>query len=349
MNWETPKVTRPALTRRSVLLAAAGLAVLPFRSGNAQTLEPLNPKLTGDLYPIHDPCILKAGDTFYVFCTTPRADAPAQIPWYRSKDLLHWERGGHVLAQMPGWAQQEVKGAQGCWAPDISFFNGQYSLYYACSTFGSNHSVIGLATNTTLNPDDPAYRWQDQGLVLESQTSDDFNALDPARVIDREAKHWLAFGSFWTGLKIIQLDPTTGKPLSDAQRYSIARRPKAPDAIEAVFIIQRAGNYYLFASFDFCCRGADSSYYTVVGRSKDILGPYVDKSGKPMMDGGGTLVLAADGGEPRWRGPGHIAILRDAGKDYIVYHAYDAHHDGRPTLRIAPLGWTEDNWPAAFM
>jgi arabinan endo-1,5-alpha-L-arabinosidase len=339
----------PTLTRRRMLLASVGLLALPFDSGIAQTLEPLNPKLTGDLYPIHDPCIIKAGDAFYVFCTTPRADAPAQIPWYRSSDLLHWERGGHVFTELPAWAAAAVHGAQGCWAPDISFFNLRYYLYYAVSTFGSNHSVIGLATNSTLDPADAAYHWEDMGLVLESESSDDFNALDPNRIVDREGKHWLAFGSFWTGLKIIQLDPATGKPLPGAQRVSIAQRPRAPDAIEAVFIIQRAGNYYLFASFDFCCRGADSSYYTVVGRSKDILGPYVDRSGKPMMEGGGTLVLAAAAGEPRWRGPGHVAILRDAGKDYIVYHAYDAHHDGRPTMRIAPLGWTEDNWPVAFM
>ena len=130
---------------------------------------------------------------------------------------------------------------------------------------------------------------------------------------------------------------------------SIAQRPNAPDAIEGVYIIERAGNYYMFASYDFCRRGADSSYYTVVGRSKDILGPYVDKDGKSMMEGGGTLVLAAGPGEPRWRGPGHIAVLRDLGKDYIVYHAYDAWHDGRPTLRIAPMGWTDDLWPAAFV
>ncbi len=331
------------------MLGCLGLAAFPFGSSRAQTLEPLNPRLTGDLYPVHDPCIIKAGDTFYVFCTTPRADAPAQLPWYRSRDLLHWERGGHALDELPDWAKREVPATQTCWAPDISFFNGTYSLYYACSTFGSNHSVIGLATNTTLDPADPAYRWQDRGLVLESQTSDDYNALDPNLVIDREGRHWLAVGSFWTGLKVIELDPQTGKPRVDAQRHELARRPSGPDAIEGAFIIQRAGNYYLFASFDFCCRGADSSYYTVVGRSPDILGPYVDRSGKPMMSGGGTLVLAAGAGEPRWRGPGHIAILRDSGKDYIVYHSYDAHHDGRPTLRIAPLGWTEDNWPAAFV
>lgn len=335
------------MSRRGLLLGAVGFATLPSAPGGAQTLEPLNPKLTGDLYPIHDPCIIKSGDTFYVFCTTPRTDAPAQIPSYRSRDLLHWQTGGHIFSEMPVWAQQAVPEAQTCWAPDVSYFNGEYSLYYACSSFGSNHSVIGLATSRTLDPADSGYRWEDRGLVLESHKGDDFNALDPNRVIDREGKHWLAFGSFWTGLKVMQLDPQTGKLLSDAQRHDLARRPDPPDAIEAAFIIQHAGNYYLFASFDFCCRGADSTYYTIVGRSRDILGPYVDRSGKPLLIGGGTPVLAA-GGERRWRGPGHIAILRDAAKDYIVYHAYDASHDGRPTLRIAPLGWTDDHWPAAF-
>jgi arabinan endo-1,5-alpha-L-arabinosidase len=337
--------------RRGILKGSlGGLALLALGSrAPAQTLEPLNPKLSGDLYPIHDPCVIKAADTFYVFCTTPRAESPAQIPWYRSKNLLHWEKGGHVFTALPSWAKQEVAHTELCWAPDISFFNGQYYLYYACSTFGSNHSVIGLATNTTLDPADADYRWQDRGMVLESQTQDDFNALDPNRVADRSGKHWLAYGSFWTGLKISQLDPQSGMLLPDAQRVSIARRPKPPDAIEGVFIIQRAGNYYLFASYDFCCRGADSTYYTVVGRSPDILGPYVDKAGKSLLEGGGTLVLAAGAGETRWRGPGHIAILRDAGKDYIFYHAYNADFNGRPTLRIAPLGWTEDNWPAAFM
>lgn len=337
-------------TRRRILMGSAGVvALLGLQPAFAQTLEPLNRKLTGDLYPIHDPCIIKSGEIFYLFCTTPRADTPGQIPWYRSTDLLRWERGGHVFAALPAWAKVEVPHTDSCWAPDISFFDGQYWLYYACSTFGSNHSVIGLATNSTLDPADPGYRWQDRGLVLRSQTSDDFNALDPNRVIEREGRHWLAFGSFWTGLKIIELDPNSGLPLPEAQRHDIARRPKPPDAIEGVFIIQRAGNFYLFASFDFCCRGADSSYYTVVGRSPNILGPYVDKSGKPLLEGGGTLVLAAGAGETRWRGPGHIAILRDAGKDYIVYHSYDADHNGRPTLRIAPMGWTEDNWPVAFM
>jgi arabinan endo-1,5-alpha-L-arabinosidase len=340
---------RLTLDRRKLLLGALSVAGPRVSAGLAQTPEPLNPKLTGDLYPVHDPCIIKEGDTYYLFCTTPGADAPAQIPWYRSKDLMRWERGGHVLPDTPSWARFEVPGTQGCWAPDISFSGGRYFLYYACSTFGCNHSVIGLATNPTLDPHDPGHHWQDRGLVLESQTRDDFNALDPNRIIDRDGKHWLAFGSFWTGLKIIPLDPLTGKPVPNAERHNLARRPDAPDAIEGAFIIQRGDRYYLFASFDFCCRGARSTYYTVVGRSSRILGPYADRAGKPMMQGGGTIVLAAGADGTRWRGPGHVALLEDAGKDYIVYHSYDASHNGRPTLRIAPLGWTDDGWPIAHV
>ena len=338
-------------TRRRILIGSAGgvAAMVGVRSAFAQALAPMNPKLSGDLYPIHDPCIIKEGDTFYVFCTTPRRDSPKQIPWYQSKDLLNWQRGAHVFDALPAWAKAAVPKTESCWAPDISFVDGRFLLYYACSTFGSNGSVIGLATNVTLTPADPRFNWEDKGVVLTSKTTDDFNALDPNHVVDRDGKHWLAFGSFWTGLKIIQLDPATGMPMSDAKNLSIARRPKTPDAIEGVFIIQRAGNYYLFASYDFCCRGADSTYYTIVGRSKDITGPYIDNSGKPLLEGGGTLVLAAPPGETCWFGPGHCAVLRDDGKDYIVYHAYDGGHEGRPTLRIAPMGWTADNWPVAFV
>ena len=350
MNPRNPIPQRTGFSRRGVLLGSLGaFAAAPLLSSRAQTLEPLNPKLTGDLFPVHDPCVIKAGTTYYVFCTTPHADTPAQIPCYRSSDMLQWERYGHIFDALPAWVTQEIPETESCWAPDISYYNSLYYLYYACSTFGSNHSVIGLATNPTLDPAAPNYKWEDQGLVLKSVSSDTFNALDPARVVDQDGKHWLAFGSFWTGIKIIQLDPKTAKPLPGAEIHSIAERPDPPDAIEGSYIIHRAGNYYLFASFDFCCRGADSNYYTVVGRSPNILGPYVDQSGKPMMEGGGTLVLTAGPGEPRWRGPGHIAVLRDDGKDYIFYHAYDARFDGRPTLRIAPMGWTADDWPACFV
>src|SRR3546814_20335175 len=119
-----------------------------------------------------------------------------------------------------------------------------------------------------------------------------------------------------------------------------------PDAIEAPFIIRRGDFHYLFASFDFCCRGADSTYYTVVGRAAKAEGPYVDREGRSMLKGGGTVILRADrGAGDRFVGPGHCAVLQDSDRDYIVHHAYDKQRDGVPTLRIHPLAWSADGWP----
>jgi arabinan endo-1,5-alpha-L-arabinosidase len=137
------------------------------------------------------------------------------------------------------------------------------------------------------------------------------------------------------------------------QRYTIAARPEpegGPDPIEAAFLIERGGWYYLFASYDFCCKGVQSNYYTAYGRSRLITGPYAGKDGRAMAQGYGTVILKADPlqEEGRWRGPGHCAILRDPGQDYIVYHAYDRQNNGVPNLRIAPLVWSADGWPTAI-
>jgi arabinan endo-1,5-alpha-L-arabinosidase len=183
-------------------------------------------------------------------------------------------------------------------------------------------------------------------MVLKSERSDDFNAIDPNHVIDRDGNHWLALGSFWSGLKLFPLDPKTGKPpAGDARRFSIASRPApatGPVAIEAPFIMERNGDYYLFASYDYCCRGVSSSYYMAVGRAKSVLGPYLGRDGRSMNDGYGTLLLR---GDRRFRGPGHCAVLRDGEDIYLVYHAYDAEAEARSTLRIARLDW-QDGWPS---
>jgi arabinan endo-1,5-alpha-L-arabinosidase len=241
-----------------------------------------------------------------------------------------------------------VPGTRGTWAPDISFFNGRFHLYYALSTFGSNRSAIALLTATTLDPDAAGHGWTDEGIVLESHEGDDFNAIDPNLLIDQDGKAWLAFGSFWSGLKMVEIDPATGKPPAPKPQIHALAQRHAPDAIEASFLISRGGYYYLFASYDFCCRGVDSTYYTVVGRSKSPAGPYVDRDGKAMMRGGGFLVLHADlDRSHRFKGPGGVSILREPGRDYIVYHAYDTAFGGAPTLRIQPLAWTADGWPVA--
>ncbi len=347
------------ISRRRALqgsLATIGLSALFPSVTTAWGAAPasMNDRLTGDLTPIHDPCIIKCGDTYYVYCTTMDQKQQEQIPVHTSKDLLAWKYIGNAFPALPDWALKKIPNTPGIWAPDLSFVNGKYYLYYAVSSFGSIQSVIGLATNKTLDPTSSDYHWEDHGPVYELLANDSYNCIDPTHVIDGKGQQWLAFGSFWTGLKIIKLDPKTGKPKpGDRHVIGIAARPTPEgglDTIEANYIFERNGWYYLFASYDYCCKGANSTYYTAYGHSKSITGPYVDKKGRSMMDGYGEVILKADQEEKgRWRGPGHCAILRDPGQDYIIYHAYDKENHGAPNLRIAPLVWSKDGWATAIM
>ena len=297
------------------------------------------PDLQGDVRQVHDPTIIKDGDTYYLFSTR------AGIAVRCSKDLVVWRLCGDVFAHLPAWAATDVPGLRGIWAPDISYFNGKYHLYYSASTFGKNRSSIGLAINQTLDPTSDKYRWEDQGNVISSSNTDDWNAIDPNIVIDEQGDPWMSFGSFWSGIKMRKIDAKTGKlSTTDTKLYSLASRPRSaelPGAIEAPAIVRRGGYYYLFVSFDFCCRGINSTYNIRVGRSRQVTGPYLDRENKDMMDSGGTLVLS---GGKRWRGPGHCAILRDQAGDKLVYHAYDADARGVATLRITAISW-EGDWP----
>jgi arabinan endo-1,5-alpha-L-arabinosidase len=320
------------------LLALWVLLIFPTK---ALEQQPQAHELQGDIRQVHDPAIIKDGDTYYLFSTR------AGIAIRCSKDLISWRLCGDVFAHLPQWAVKDVPGVRGLWAPDVSYFNGKYHLYYSVSTFGSNRSSIGLATNQTLDPTSDRYRWQDQGKIIASNASDDWNAIDPNIVVDEEGQPWLSFGSFWGGIKLRKLGPDTAKPsIKDLTLYSIASRPRTsglPGAIEAPTIIRKNGYYYLFVSFDFCCRGLNSTYNIRVGRSRSVTGPYLDRDSKLMMEGGGTIVVT---GGKRWRGPGHCAVLQDRDSEKLVYHAYDADARGAPTLRIDLLTWDAAGWPA---
>ncbi len=309
-----------------------------YRKGDALTSNNRSVNVIGDVRHVHDPCMMRDGNTFYLFSTGKG------IPIRSSRDMKHWVSSGVVFKTMPAWINTMFPGRSDIWAPDISYFNGAYHLYYAISTFGSNRSAIGLATNRTLNENNPEYRWVDQGVVLTSKNGDDWNAIDPNICLDENGNPWLSFGSFWSGLKIVRVDQLTGKPLGDGLDISsLARRPDQPDAIESPYIIHRGKYYYLFASFDYCCRGARSTYNVRVGRSKDIVGPYMDQEGISMLNGGGSKILS---GSNRWKGPGGESLFLDArGHWWMTYHAYDARNGGVPTLRINQIKWSHDGWP----
>jgi arabinan endo-1,5-alpha-L-arabinosidase len=330
-----------ALWRIKILAALlALLPACPQVSGQA-TASSASDDLQGDIRNVHDPSIIKEGDTFYIFSTR------AGISVRCSKDLVVWRLCGDVFAHLPHWSVKDVQGLRGLWAPDVSYFNGRYHLYYSASTFGSNRSSIGLATNQTLDPASDKYQWTDKGAVISSYASDDWNAIDPNIILDERGQPWLSFGSFWGGIKLRKIDPATGNLDSkDQTLYSLASRPRTsslPGAVEAPFIIRKNGYYYLFVSFDFCCRGKESTYNIRVGRSRLVTGPYKDRNGDDLRSGGGTLVVGSQG---RWRGPGHCSILQDEDGEKIVYHAYDAEKRGAATLRISPLVWDAEGWPA---
>jgi arabinan endo-1,5-alpha-L-arabinosidase len=288
--------------------------------------------------PVHDPAVIRQGVYYYLFSTG------RGIPIRRSTDLVNWQRTGRVFENdVPEWVKEAIPEARGLWAPDVSLSKGLYRIYYSVSTFGSQRSAIGLVVNKTLDAADPNYRWEDRGMVIDSAPGrTDFNAIDADAFTDEDGQAWLVFGSFWGGIKMVRLNPDSGMP-ADPNIMGIAARP-GETAIEGACLMRHDGYYYLFASFDLCCKGVDSTYKIMIGRSKGVTGPYVDKNGKDMREGGGSLVLA---GDDDWKGPGHSEILQDGGKDYLVHHAYDAHNNGRATLLIRPLTWDAGGWPIA--
>ena len=296
----------------------------------------------GVLKGMPDPAIIQANDgSFYIFATGKG------LPFYRSKDLLNWNKIGYVFNKpVPEWSSEAIPGTSGIWAPDIVKLNGLFYVYYSVSTFGAQKSVIGVARNKTLDPKSPDYKWEDQGLVIKSFATDkyDYNAIDPAAMQTSDGRAFIVWGSHWNGLKFAELNPDTGKLIDGAKIKTIAtRRPVGKQAIEGGYLVQYMDYYYLMVSFDNCCAGAESTYKVMVGRAKNVEGPYLDYNGIDMAQGGGTLVLANN---DNWRGPGHNSVLTTDEGHWIVHHTYNTNDIGAQRIgQIRPMYWTEDLWP----
>jgi arabinan endo-1,5-alpha-L-arabinosidase len=345
-------------------LCACGNSVVPASSGaNAPGSsegnlswatsgpDPLTTySLTGNTQPVHDPSIIRQGSTWYAF-TTDVIGLPAgnYLPIRCSQDKLNWTPCGSIFPDsMPAWVMAKVPGIIGLWAPDISWFNGLYHVYYAGSTLGSQISIIGLVTSPTLDSTDPAYHWTDQGEVITSKHGDDFNAIDPNIFIDTDGSVWLTYGSYWTGIKQHQIDPTTGKLLlSNPTRYNLATRPGVYiDPIEGASLIRHGSYYYLFVSVDYCCNQdvATDNYKEAVGRSTSPNGPFTDEAGTSMMNGGGTVLLQSD---TNWSGTGGATayIDPDTGESLLVFHALHLPENGAMYMWIKNLTWAT-GWPS---
>ncbi len=301
----------------------------------------------GDYF-LHDPgTMIKDGNNYFVY-----GDGQG-ISGITSTDLRNWTGVSAIFpAGPPAWTSNSVPGFTGYfWAPDNAYFNGRYNIYYACSIFGTINSAIGLVTTPSLTS--PV--WTDQGKVIQSNpdfatnaTTDltAYNCIDPSVMLDTNGTVWLAFGSYSDGILIMQLDPTTGKrisPTSPLYRVSNNGPVFFSNTEEGSCLYQRGGYYYLFVNFGGCCDGVSSTYNIRVGRSTVVTGPYYDKNGVNMVNGGGTMVLESTA---RYIGPGHAGIMNDNSTNWFTYHYYDGKNNGDATLGLNRMAWTSDGWPA---
>lgn len=320
----SPPLAGIRLQRTLAFAMAKGAAfslALGLSAGMAQSLNP-----TGSIN-VHDPVLIKEGNTYYLYHTGNRVAAKT------STNLVNWSNAGSALASVPSWHAATVPDNRSgdMWAPDISYRNGTYWLYYSVSSFGSQTSAIGVATRTSL----AGGSWQDQGMVITSSTfPTNENAIDPNIITDTQGNVWMNWGSWWNGIYMVQLNPQTGKPAAAAQPIHIAGRNGS--GIEGPFIIYARGYYHLFTSWDRCCAGASSTYNMRYGRSASVTGPYVDKAGRQLTSGGGTLL--SDGSQ--YPG-GHNSVLEENGNYYLVYHTYTPGN----TLQIRRLFFDSQAWP----
>ncbi len=303
--------------------AAVGLAALLLG------LQPaIADTLTGDTQAL-DPSLWTDGASQHFVFTTGKG-----LQRMRSADGLSWRRIAPIFseANKPAWWATAVPAHMGLdvWAPKLFKHAGRFWVMYSISTFGKNVSAIGLASAESPEASD----WRDDGLVVASGFEDKFNAIDPDVLVAKDGRLWFSYGSFWGGIRLSELDRKTLKPIGET-RFIAGRK----GGIEAPTLIQRGDWFYQFVSHDFCCRGVESTYNIRVGRAKNVWGPYLDKDGVAMMDGGGSLV---ESGGPRWKGPGHQDVFGNT----LVRHAYDAEDGGKPHLRIDALNWSADGWPS---
>ena len=338
-----------------------------MRGENFQTETPMT----------HDPVMAKEGDTYYLYATG------IGIQQMTSKDRRVWTVSRQpVMTVIPGWTTDSVPGFRNhVWAPDVIHWHGRWWMAYSCSTFGKNGSAIGLLSSRSLAANmwkdegcivtsrEKRDNWNaiDPNFVID----------------DASDTPWLVWGSFWDGIQIARLDSTmhlaksptsnlqsqtsnlrsaegrllpTGRKKSQiktiARRYDPNYKPTEPNptsryagtnAIEAPFIFKHGGYYYLFVSWDYCCRGAKSNYRVAVGRSKTVDGPYLDRSGKDMANGGGTIILEGD--KKQWEAAGHCAAYTFDGEDIFICHGYSATQNGVALLIQRPISWTDDGWP----
>ena len=309
-------------------LLAAGVLLLLVSPGSA---------LDGDIG-MHDPStVIQADGKFYVYATGNG------LPAFMSDDGWTWRRTGTVMQAVPGGragAEVLARGGANTWAPDVIRSGDRYFLYYSAPGTQPK-SAIGLLIGRTLDPTSPDYQWEDGGPVVWSDGIEDSNAIDPGVFRDpANGSLWLTYGSYFGYIRLVELDPKTGKRLDPARKpIDIAINS------EASIMIFHEGWYYLLVTHGSCCQGGNSSYNIRMGRSRKVAGPFLDNMGIDMLRGGGKLFAGSSG---RRVGPGHFGLidLGDGVQKFSCHYEADLDRGGISVLDIRPLLW-RDGWPVA--
>ena len=278
-------------------------------------------------YSLPDPSVIRGEDDYFYLYATENI---RNLPIHRSKNLVDWEYVGTAFTNdtRPDF---EPKG--GLWAPDINKIGDKYVLYYSMSVWGGEWTCgIGCAT-----ADKPEGPFKDHGKMFRSNEINVQNSIDPFYIEDG-GKKYLFWGSF-RGIYGIELSDN-GLSIKKGAKL----RQVAGTAYEGTYIHKKDGNYYFFASIGTCCEGLKSTYTTVVGRSKKLFGPYVDKSGKKMLDNHHEVLIHKN---DAFVGTGHNSeIVTDkAGNDWMFYHAVSTKNPGGRVLMMDKVNW-KDGWPS---
>ena len=284
---------------------------------------------------VPDPSVIRANDGyFYLYATQTKT---YWMPVYRSKDLVNWEYQGTAFNKA---TEPDLPGGGAFWAPEIRFLNGKYVLYYSWAKMtGTDISYTAVAVGDT-----PMGPFPDSKELIGNKEFGS-NCIDQF-YYEEDGKKYMFFGSF-KGIYVTELedDGLTVKLGNDGK--PTLKKQVCGNAFEGTNIYKKGKYYYLFASIGSCCNGVNASYQVVVGRSENLLGPYVDKDGKDMLKNNWELVLEGDG--QKWIGPGHNSIIvqDDEGTDWMIYHSY-MKKDGGVGGRLGMLDrvlWTDDGWP----
>lgn len=304
-----------------------------FMASSAVNAQDTTRTLKGDLK-VHDPVMIKQNNTYYIFSTGKG------IPVKISADKITWKNSGRVFANSLPWFKNDIPNQDGAlWAPDIHYRNGKFHLYYSVSGWMNFNSSIGYATNVTLDSTDVRYKWVDEGQIISYKNGGEkVNVIDPNVVVEKNGKVWLLYGSYQGGLRLVELDAQTGKLKSDKPELTTI----TPSLGEGSYIIKGPKYYYIFASRGICCKGIQSTYQVVMGRSENIKGPYLNKKGESWLNNKYSEFLEGSYEEP---GRGHNGFFSEGDTTYIVYHAYTRSANGASMLNIKPVYADADGWP----